>query len=71
MIVHAVCDDRENNNDEEHTLRREDLAVHGAGETDSKVADVNVLLHLALALGKNLAHLKRYLPSKRLDVVEA
>jgi hypothetical protein len=43
------------------TLRGEDLAVHRPRQSDSKVANVNVLLDLTLALSQDLAHLERNL----------
>ena len=50
------------------------LGVHGqpvelARETDSKVADVDHLLHLANALDADLAHLQRHQLAQRLAVV--
>eukprot|EP00047_Mylnosiga_fluctuans_P013855 m.33831 g.33831 ORF g.33831 m.33831 type:complete len:546 (+) comp5145_c1_seq1:34-1671(+) len=47
-------------------LGRDDLARERAGQADSEVADVDILLHFALALSQNLAHLQRDQLAERL-----
>lgn len=51
------------------TLTGDDLAVDGATETESIVANIDVLLNLALALGQDLAHLERDQGTERLELL--
>lgn len=48
------------------TLGGQHLAGDGAGQADGQVADVDELLHLADALGADLAHLQGHEVAQRL-----